>query len=131
MSHTDYLDLVYLIIFFLSGVALAVVLIILPLLIAPTAKGKKTQSVYECGMDLLSPAWIRFGITYYLYALIFLAFDVDILYLFPVAIAYNNNFYGREVIELVLFVVILSLAIVYAWVKGAFKWERKFRSHQS
>jgi len=82
-------------------------------------------------MDPIGSAWIRFGIVYYLYALIFLAFDVDILFLFPVAVAYNSpELAARDFVEIVLFVGILSLAIVYAWVKGVFKWEQKTYQHQ-
>jgi hypothetical protein len=57
--------------------------------------------------------------------LIFLAFDVDILFLFPVALAYDKGFVIRDFVEIVIFVGILSLALVYAWKKGVFKWERK------
>ena len=86
---------------------------------------------YECGMEPIGTAWIRFGIVYYLYALIFLAFDVDVVFLFPVAVAYNSpEFVIRDFFEILLFVGILSLAIVYAWVKGVFKWEQKSYQHQ-
>jgi NADH-quinone oxidoreductase subunit A len=82
-------------------------------------------------MEPIGSAWIRFGIIYYLYALIFLAFDVDVLFLFPVAVAYNSpEFAWRDFVEVFIFVGILSLAIVYAWVKGVFKWERKTYRHQ-
>ena len=72
--------------------------------------------------------WIRYGVVFYLYALIFLAFDVDVLFLFPVAVAYNDPVFAssiRDFVEILLFVGILSLAVVYAWIKGVFKWERK------
>jgi NADH-quinone oxidoreductase subunit A len=82
-------------------------------------------------MDPIGPAWIRFGVVYYLYALMFLAFDVDVLFLFPVAVAYNSpEFIVRDFVEIFIFVGILSLAIVYAWVKGVFKWEQKTYRHQ-
>lgn len=91
----------------------------------------KTGQFIECGMDPIGSAWIRFGIIYYLYALIFLAFDVDVLFLFPVAVAYNSpEFVVRDFAEVLIFVGILSLAIVYAWVKGVFKWEQKTYRHQ-
>ncbi|HBH29366.1 MAG: NADH-quinone oxidoreductase subunit A [Desulfofustis sp. PB-SRB1] len=80
----------------------------------------------ECGMEPIGDSWIRYGVVFYLYALIFLAFDVDVLFLFPVALAYNDGpFVWRDLIEIVIFVSILSLAVVYAWAKGVFKWERR------
>jgi NADH:ubiquinone oxidoreductase subunit 3 (subunit A) len=86
----------------------------------------KTDQFIECGMQPIGDSWIRYGVVFYLYALIFLAFDVDVLFLFPVALAYNNEmFIIRDFIEIVLFVAILSLAVVYAWIKGVFKWDRK------
>jgi len=67
-------------------------------------------------------AWIQFGVAYYLFALIFLAFDVDVLYLFPVLMAYGKEYVIRDFIEVGIFAGILSLAIVYAWRKGVFDW---------
>ncbi len=88
----------------------------------------KALQFIECGMDPIGDSWIRYGVVFYLYALIFLAFDVDVLFLFPVALAYNDAMFAssiRDFVEIVLFIGILSLAIVYAWIKGVFKWERK------
>ena len=80
----------------------------------------------ECGMEPIGSAWLRVGIIYYLYALIFLAFDVDVLFLFPVAVAYNDPSLGAwDFVEILIFVAILSLAVVYAWRKGVFTWEKK------
>ncbi len=88
----------------------------------------KASQFIECGMDPIGDSWIRYGAVFYLYALIFLAFDVDVLFLFPVALAYDDAIFAssiRDFIEIVIFVGILSLAVVYAWIKGVFKWERK------
>jgi len=88
----------------------------------------KALQFIECGMDPIGDSWIRYGVVFYLYALIFLAFDVDVLFLFPVATVYNTALFAssiRDFVEIVLFVGILALAIVYAWIKGVFKWERK------
>ena len=76
---------------------------------------------YESGIVPTGQAWIQFGVAYYLFALIFLAFDVDVLYLFPVLVAYGS-FPWRDLVEVVLFIGILGLAIVYAWCKGVFEW---------
>lgn len=88
----------------------------------------KAEQFIECGMDPIGDSWIRYGAVFYLYALIFLAFDVDVLFLFPVALAYDDAIFAssiRDFVEIIIFVGILSLAIVYAWIKGVFKWERK------
>lgn len=121
-------DLLYVAAFFLGGVGFAIGPFIISHLLAPRgtrATRAKTTQVYECGMDPIGDAWIRFGIVYYLYALMFVAFAVDVLFLFPVAMAYDQFFALRDFIEIVIFVGILSLVIVYAWKKGVFTWERK------
>lgn len=126
MSEQHLLDYMYVLVFLLVGLAAAVAQVVISRLISPPGVQRKTGEPYECGMDPYSSAWgIRFNITYYLYALIFLAFDVDILYLFPVAAAFDTVSGLRGVIELFLFIGILSLAIIYAWAKGVFSWTKK------
>jgi NADH:ubiquinone oxidoreductase subunit 3 (subunit A) len=126
MSEQYMLDYVYFSIFFLVGAIAAVLPIVIARLVAPPTVQKKTVETYECGMDPYGSAWdIRFNISYYLYALIFLAFDVDILYLFPVAAAFDKVSGVRGIIELFIFIAILSLAIIYAWVKGVFSWTKR------
>jgi NADH-quinone oxidoreductase subunit A len=78
-------------------------------------------------MEPIGPAWIRYGVLYYLYALMFLAFAVDVLYLFPVALAYRKVPGFGVALEVVLFLAILTLAIAYAWRKGVFAWPRKIQ----
>ena len=86
----------------------------------------KTGQYVECGMVPIGDSWIRYGVIFYLYSLIFLAFDVDVLFLFPVVLAYNGEMFAwRDFIEIVIFLSILSLAIIYAWAKGVFKWMQK------
>jgi NADH-quinone oxidoreductase subunit A len=70
-------------------------------------------------------ARVRFGINYYFYALLFLAFDVDVLYLFPVAAIYPDSAGWTIFWELVIFVGILVLAVIYFWRKGVFTWPRR------
>jgi NADH-quinone oxidoreductase subunit A len=126
-------DLLYVAAFFLGGLGFAIGPFIIALLLAPRSTRntqQKTPQLIECGMEPIGDAWIRFGVVYYLYALMFLAFAVDILYLFPVALVYNRVFAIRDFIEIVIFVGILALAVVYAWNKGVFTWERKSYSHR-
>lgn len=129
MEQQPVLDILYVAAFFLGGLGFAIGPFIIAFLLAPQGTrniNQKTKQLIECGVDPIGPAWIRFGIVYYLYALMFLAFDVDVLFLFPVAVTYDTFPSGiRAFLEIVIFVGILSLAVIYAWKKGVFKWERK------
>ena len=131
MEQQVILDLLYVAAFFLGGLGFAVGPFIIALLLAPRTTRNtqgKTKQLIECGMEPIGDAWIRFGIVYYLYALMFVAFAVDILFLFPVALVYKSQELVGGLyafVEILLFVSILSLIIIYAWKKGVFKWERK------
>ena len=118
---TDFLAVT---LYLLAGLAFAVVPIIISVLVARRSRGTQREATYESGMETIGSAWIQFTVAYYIYALIFLAFDVDVLYLFPVALVYGK-YVARDLIEVIIFVGILSLAIVYAWRKGVFEWKRK------
>jgi NADH:ubiquinone oxidoreductase subunit 3 (subunit A) len=127
-------DLIYVIAFALGGLAFAIGPIVLVHLISARKTrnyAQKTDQYIECGMEPIGDAWIRYSAVYYLYALVFVAFAVDVLYLVPVALVYNRvkEFVYRDFVELVLFVGILSLVIVYAWKKGVFEWKRKKNSN--
>jgi NADH-quinone oxidoreductase subunit A len=118
-------DFLYVGIFLLIGVLFALSPIIVSSLIGGRSAGEKRSETYESGMPTIGSAWIQFSVSYYIFALIFLAFDVDVLYLFPVALAYNQGLGIRDFVAIVVFIGILSLAIVYAWRKGVFLWEKK------
>jgi NAD(P)H-quinone oxidoreductase subunit 3 len=117
---TDFLAVA---LYLLVGVVFAVTPLIISMLIVKRSGGKQREETYESGMTTIGSAWIQFSVAYYIYALIFLAFDVDVLYLFPVALAYGK-YPMRDLVEVVIFVGILSLAIVYAWCKGVFEWKQ-------
>jgi NADH-quinone oxidoreductase subunit A len=123
-------DLIYIFAFCLGGLAFALgPFVVVHLLAARQTRhyANKTKQFIECGMDPIGDAWIRYSAVYYLYALVFVAFAVDVLYLVPVALVYNRvkEFVLRDFVELLLFVGILSLVIVYAWRKGIFEWKRR------
>jgi NADH:ubiquinone oxidoreductase subunit 3 (subunit A) len=112
-------------IFVVTGVAFVVIGIAVAYLLSPRTRGEKTLTTYECGIEPFGGAWIRYSIHYYIYALIFIGFDVDILYLFPVALTYTKGKNAYEFYSLAVFILILALAITYAWGKGVFTWKRK------
>ena len=128
-------DLIYLFAFCLAGLVFALGPFVVVHLLAARGTRQtidKTKQAIECGMDPIGDAWIRYSAVYYLYALVFVAFAVDVLFLVPVAVAYNDpQFAIRDFVELVMFVGILSLVIVYAWKKGVFEWKRKLISANS
>ncbi len=124
ISNTLMTDFLAVALYLFAGLMFAVVPIIISKLIVRRSAGRYRAATYESGMETIGSAWIQFTVAYYIYALIFLAFDVDVLYLFPVALAYGK-FAIRDLLEVVLFVGILSLAIVFAWRKGVFEWNRR------
>jgi NADH:ubiquinone oxidoreductase subunit 3 (subunit A) len=128
MEQTPDLNLIYVAAFCLGGLVFAMgPFVVVHLLAARTTRqtAKKTDQAIECGMDPIGDAWIRYSAVYYLYALIFVAFAVDVLFLIPVALVYDRVFPIRDFVEMIIFVGILSLVIVYPWKKGLFEWKRK------
>ena len=122
------LDLIYVIAFCLGGLLFATAPFAVVHLLAARktrAYADKTDQLVECGVEPIGDAWIRYSAVYYLYALIFVAFAVDVLFLIPVAVVYGQVFPVRDFVELTIFIGILSLVIVYAWKKGLFEWKRK------
>ena len=80
----------------------------------------KTET-YECGIETIGDAWVQFKVQYYLYALVFLVFDIEVVFLFPWAVAYNQL--GLfAFFEMLIFIALLGVALVYAWRKGALEW---------
>jgi NADH-quinone oxidoreductase subunit A len=112
-------------VFAIVGIAFTLVAMAIAYLLSPRTQGKKTFATYECGIEPYGSAWIRYSVHYYIYALIFIAFDVDVLYLFPVALSYTRGAQPFEFYSLLIFILILGLAVAYAWGKGVFTWKRR------
>ncbi len=95
--------------------------IIIPRIIAPRKPNPIKMQTYECGIETIGDTWVQFKVQYYIFALIFLIFDVETVFLFPWAAAFG--FLPLfAVIEGILFVLILVAGLVYAWRKGALQW---------
>ena len=98
------------------GTILGIAPVVAPLFLAPRSRGRKT-------LDTEGSAWMRFDISYYLFALIFVVFEVDVLYILPVALVFDTSAYvWRDLVELTLFIGILFLAVIYAWKQGVLNW---------
>jgi len=77
---------------------------------------------YECGVETYGTSWFRFNVSFYLYALLFVIFDIETVFLYPWAVSFKPlGIYGF--VEMILFIVILLVGLAYAWRKEALKWE--------
>jgi len=95
--------------------------ILINYLIAPRKPNSIKQDTYECGIETVGETWIQFKVQYYIYALVFLIFDVEIVFLFPWAVAFDK-LQLFAVVEGVVFIAILAAGLVYAWRQGALEW---------
>lgn len=90
-------------------------------LLSPISKGPEKLSGYESGIEPMGDAWLQFRIRYYMFALVFVVFDVETVFLYPWAMSFD--LLGISVfIEAFIFVLILTIGLVYAWRKGALEW---------
>jgi NADH:ubiquinone oxidoreductase subunit 3 (subunit A) len=112
-------------VFLIAGLGFAAAALLAAMVLAPKSKGGDIGMAYECGMRPLGTSWIRFGLNYYIYALLFLAFDVDVLYLFPVAAYYPEAAGLIAFVKVLVFIAVLVLALVYFRAKGVFTWPRR------
>nr|YP_009443614.1 NADH dehydrogenase subunit 3 [Aconitum angustius]YP_009443696.1 NADH dehydrogenase subunit 3 [Aconitum finetianum]YP_009443778.1 NADH dehydrogenase subunit 3 [Aconitum sinomontanum]AUB29876.1 NADH dehydrogenase subunit 3 [Aconitum reclinatum]ATU06813.1 NADH dehydrogenase subunit 3 [Aconitum angustius]ATU06895.1 NADH dehydrogenase subunit 3 [Aconitum finetianum]ATU06977.1 NADH dehydrogenase subunit 3 [Aconitum sinomontanum] len=89
--------------------------------LAPINEGPEKLSSYESGIEPMGDAWLQFRIRYYMFALVFVVFDVETVFLYPWAMSFDVL--GVSVfIEALIFVLILIVGLVYAWRKGALEW---------
>jgi NADH:ubiquinone oxidoreductase subunit 3 (subunit A) len=109
--------------FLAIGLVFAVIAVLVPFVIAPRGKGADTLKTYESGIVPERGAWRSFSLAYYLYALLYLAVAVDVIYLFPVAIVYRMMGGWQVLVEVLAFVAVIAVAVVYSWRTGAFRWE--------
>ncbi|HEY9876837.1 MAG TPA: photosynthetic/respiratory NAD(P)H-quinone oxidoreductase subunit C [Leptolyngbyaceae cyanobacterium] len=90
-------------------------------LFRPVSRGPARRTTYESGMEPIGGAWIQFNIRYYMFALVFVIFDVETVFLYPWAVAFNQL--GLlAFVEALIFIAILVVGLVYAWRKGALEW---------
>lgn len=116
-------DYSYVLGFLIIGVGFVVVNTLLPLLISPKSRGARANDPYESGEVPIGNAWVQFDINYYLFALIFIAFDVEAAFLFPVVVVYQEIMSFRILLEIGVFLTLLTFPILYAWKKGLFSWK--------
>lgn len=88
---------------------------------APPKPGQEKNATYECGLVSKGDAWMQFKSEYYLYAIIFLVFDVETIFLLPFAVAFGGLTVG-SFLAMMIFLVLLAEGLVWAWRKGLLVW---------
>jgi NADH-quinone oxidoreductase subunit A len=92
-------------------------------LLSPKKPSAEKSETYECGVEPMGPPWVRFHAGYYVYALLFVIFDIETAFLYPWALVFGQPASGWFVFgEMVIFVSILVAGLAYAWKEGALKW---------
>ena len=105
---------------------IAVIFPLLPILLAQVVAPKKPSSIknasYECGVETKGDSWVQFKAQYYIYALIFVVFDIEIIFIYPWAVAYRQMGFFAFV-EMLIFLSILAFGLIYAWKKNVLEWK--------
>jgi NADH-quinone oxidoreductase subunit A len=114
--------------FVLVGIAVGVLPVFLGWVLAPNRPDSEKLSPYECGFEAFEDARMKFDVRYYLIAIIFILFDLEIAFLFPWAAIFKEIVATESVkmfgfAEMLVFLTILLIGYIYAWAKGALDWE--------
>jgi NADH:ubiquinone oxidoreductase subunit 3 (subunit A) len=109
-------------VFLLFAIVFPILPIILAQFVAPKKPSPIKNATYECGLESEGDPWIQFRIQYYIYALIFVIFDIETIFIYPWAVAFKQlGLFGF--VEMVLFIAILAVGLVYAWKKKVLQWD--------
>lgn len=109
-------------IFIMVAIAFGVGTLMLSYLVQPRIANAEKSSPYECGSEPISDARMPFPVRYYIIAMLFVIFDVEIIFLYPWAVAFDKiGLFG--LIEMVIFIGLFLAGYVYAWQKGALEWD--------
>ena len=105
----------------LLAITFALAPVIVVRFIAPRKRSLSKGDTYECGVKTYGETWIRFRIQYYIYALMFVVFDIETVFLFPWAVSYAG-LGAFALVEMAVFLLILLVGLIYAWAKGVLRW---------
>lgn len=111
----------YIGLFLIVGVALPAASLVLAWLISPKKSNPIKDSTYECGMETVGESWVQFKAQYYIFGLVFLVFDVEMVFLFPWAVSLGK-LPLFAVVEGIIFILILVAGLSYIWRKDALEW---------
>lgn len=115
-------DLLSIMILMGIGVGFVLAMYALVRILAPTNKSVSKLEPYECGETIVGEPWVHVNIRYYIFAMLFLIFDIETVFLFPWAIIFKKlALFG--LLEMVVFIFILLIGLAYPWKKGVLRWD--------
>ena len=112
----------FVVVFLAVAVAFPLLPLALAWLVAPRRPSPTKNDTYECGLTSKGDAWVQFRVGYYIYALMYVIFAVETVFLYPWAVAFGGLSFGAFV-AMMVFVLLLVEGLVYAWAKGALDWK--------
>lgn len=124
MPEQHVTDLITIMIFMGVGVGFCLAMLLMVRILAPTSEFPAKLEPYECGEMIVGHPWVAISIKYYIFAMLFLIFDIETVFLFPWALVFKNlGFFG--LMEMVVFILVLLMGLIYPWKKGVLKWDVK------
>src|SRR5712675_2451816 len=122
----EYIPYLFILILMIGAAAFALTPLVLAWLWArkfsPRKPGPDKNAIYECGLESKGDAWVQFKSEYYLYAIIFLIFDVETIFLLPFAVSFTGLGAGA-IVGMVIFILLLVEGLAWAWQKGVLSWK--------
>ncbi|MCG3147999.1 MAG: NAD(P)H-quinone oxidoreductase subunit 3 [Verrucomicrobiae bacterium] len=112
----------FVVVFLAVAVGFPLAPLVLARILAPRKSGQTKNDIYECGLTAKGDAWVQFRVGYYIYALVYVIFAVETVFLYPWAVAFLGLGVGAFV-AMMIFVVLLLEGLLYAWSKGALDWK--------
>src|SRR5436305_9964424 len=110
------------IVFLILGSAVGALFAVLNIFLGQRRPNRSKQEPYECGLPSEVQRGFRFGISFYLVAMLFILFDIEVIFLYPIAVVLKA-FGTFAMVETVVFVVLLTVALIYVWRRGALEWK--------
>ena len=121
MSTPANVAYLYAAILFAAGFVFVIVTMVASNILAPHTRTKEKLQTYESGETPIGSAWVQYPLGFYIFALLFVAFDVDIVFIIAWAVIFKQlSFFGF--FEILFFIVVLALGLAYAWRKGVIRW---------
>ena len=127
-------DFAIILVFFACGIGFVLVNLLVGKLLRPKFPDENKSMIYECGEPPVGNAWFNFNPRFYIVAIVFVVFEVEVALMLPVLVVYKDwirrNMGGTALLEIIAFIVIFGVGLVWIWAKGDLDWVRTLRSEE-